>query len=410
LLKYREDLAKLRIVNTTLTNINSRQRIQSIDLLRGAIMIVMALDHTRDFISYGNSIDQDPLDFGTTTPILFLTRWITHFCAPTFVFLSGTSIFLNSLKGKTKNQLCVFLITRGVWLMLIDMFLIQLLWDFVFDAFFLQVIWAIGLCMVLLAFLQYLPYRILIAIGLVIVFGHNLLDGITVDSPYWKSLLWSIVHVRREFPVNPHFFIMVAYPFLPWLGVMILGYAAGKLYTPSFSAAKRQSILKITGLVCIILFVAIRWTNAYGDMQLWSKQKSTFFTILDFVKTTKYPPSLLFTLMTLGPALIFLAYAENIRGTIKNKIIVFGKVPFFYYVLHVLLIHTIAWSIFFARGHSWSELSFYHGRDGSMPYGSGYSLGIVYLIWILVIIILYFPCRWYSRYKSTHRNWWLSYI
>ena len=373
-------------------------------------MIVMALDHCRDFLYYGASIDQDPLDFATTTPVLFITRWITHFCAPTFVFLSGTSVFLYSSKGTTKRQVAFFLFTRGLWLMLVEIIIIQPLWDFNFIIIYLQVIWAIGISMVILSVLQFLPYRLLLFIGLIIVFGHNLLDTIVVDIPFWRSVTWAIIHQRHDYPINDHLLFTVQYPFLPWLGLMILGYCAGKLYMPGVSPVARKKILRITGITTIALFSIIRLINQYGDMHQWSAQKTTIFGLLDFIKVTKYPPSLLYILMTIGPALMVLSYTENMYGAISRKIIVFGKTPFFYYVLHVFLIHSIAWLLFFAGGHAWKDLDFTHFRDGSLPVGSGHPLWAVYTVWATVIIILYFPCRWYSKYKATHKHWWLSYV
>ena len=388
----------------------SFSRVQSIDFLRGLVMIIMTLDHSRDFFDYGVSIDQDPLDFATTYPFLFLTRWITHFCAPVFVFLSGTSVFLFGSKGKTKKQIAVFLFTRGLWLMFAEIFIILPLWNFYFSMSFLQVIWAIGLSMVVLSVLQFLPYLLLLCLGLLIIFGHNMLDNISIDHPFWQSLLWSVLHKPGSFQVTHTFMIVITYPFLPWLGIMILGYSLGKIFLPGVQPVFRKKLLISIGMSAIVLFIILRWTNLYGDMHLWSIQKTSIFTVFDFVKTTKYPPSLLFTLMTLGPALIFLAFAEKISNRLKDRIIVFGKVPFFYYICHVFLIHTLSWLLFFATGHRWAELDFTHFRDASIPFGIGYPLWVAYVVWIFVIIVLYFPCRWYSRYKQTHTNWWLSYL
>ncbi|MBS1599902.1 MAG: DUF1624 domain-containing protein [Bacteroidetes bacterium] len=388
------------------------QRIQSIDLLRGIVMIIMALDHCRDLLHYGSSIDQDPLDFNTTTPFLFFSRWITHFCAPTFVFLSGTGIFLYGSKSRTKKQVAKFLFTRGLWLLFIEIFLIDPSWNFIFSEFYLQVIWAIGISMIILSALQFLPYTVLLITGIIIVCGHNLLDKIVIDEPFWPSVIWSMIHQDHTYQLNDHFLLIIHYPFLPWLGLMILGYCIGKLYLPQTQQAYRRKFLFGSGAAAIVLFIIFRTWNLYGEMHNWTQQKTGIFTLLDFVKTTKYPPSLLFMLMTIGPALITLSFAENITGTgwFSSKILVFGKVPFFYYILHVPLIHIIAWILFFAGGHHWSDLDFSHHRDGSMPYGSGHSLFVVYLVWISVIIILYFPCRWYAKYKATHKNWWLSYV
>ena len=390
--------------------IDKTKRVQSIDLLRGIVMIIMALDHCRDFLHYGVSIGEDPLDFATTTPFLFMTRWITHFCAPVFAFLSGTSIFLYSSNGKTKKQVAFFLFSRGLFLMLVEVFLIETLWDFNFTIIYLQIIWAIGLSMVTLSILQYLSYKVLLLTGLLIVFGHNLLDTINIETPFLKSVLWSIIHVRHDYPINNHLLFVVAYPFLPWLGLMILGYVFGRLYLPGIDSAFRKKTLRLAGVVSILLFIIIRWTNLYGDLHDWQVQKTIIFTVLDFIKTTKYPPSLLFILMTMGPALILLSFLESSSNSISKKVIVFGKVAFFYYVLHVFLIHSISWLVFFATGHTWNDLDLNHFKEGSLPSGSGHPLWIVYFVWMLVIIILYFPCRWYSKYKATHKHWWLSYI
>lgn len=387
-----------------------RYRVQSIDLLRGLVMIIMALDHCRGFFHYNANIGQDPLDISTTTPLLFLTRWITHFCAPVFVFLSGTGIFLYGSKGKTKKQVAFFLFTRGLWLMLIEIFVINPIWDFNFTFFGLQVIWAIGLSMVVLSALIFLPYPALLIIGLIIVCGHNFLDPVKMNENNFPSFLWAVVHQQHRFIINDNLRIGLQYPFFSWLGLMITGYALGKLYLPAVNAAYRKKFLFYTGLAAIVLFIILRWTNLYGDLHKWTEQKTTLFTIFDFINTTKYPPSLLYMLMTIGPALIFLSFAENISNSISRKITVFGKVPFFYYVLHIFLIHAFAWLLFFATGHGWKNLDFNHFREGSLPEGYGHPLWVVYVVWALVIIILYFPCRWYSRYKTTHKQWWLSYI
>jgi uncharacterized membrane protein len=385
-------------------------RIQSIDFLRGLVMIIMALDHCRDFMHYNATIDQNPLDFATTTPILFLTRWVTNFCAPVFVFLSGTSIFLYSSKTNSKKQVAVFLFTRGLWLMLAEILIIQPLWDFNTIVIFIQVIWAIGLSMVFLSVLQFLPYRVLFVCGLIIVFGHDLLDKIIIDSPFTKSLLWSVIHQQKAYTISDHQILVIQYPFLPWLGLMILGYSTGKLYLAGVIPGYRKRILRVAGFSAIALFIIIRGFNQYGDIQHWEPQITTLFTFFDFLKVSKYPPSLLYILVTMGPALLLLSLVENVRGNLSRKVIVFGKVPFFFYILHVFLIHIIAWFAFFSTGHGWRDLDFIHFRDGSLPYGSGHPLWFVYLAWIAVIIILYFPCRWYSNYKASHKKWWLSYL
>jgi uncharacterized membrane protein len=373
----------------------------------------MALDHVRDFIHYDHFIGHDPLDFSTTTPVLFLTRWITHFCAPVFVFLSGTGVFLYGSKRNTKKELSFYLLTRGLWLILVEILIITPVWDFriinVFVA--LQVIWAIGISMVIMSVLIFLPFRVLLCLGLLIVFGHNLLDKITMSENDFPSFLWAVVHEFHIFRVDDNMEVGIMYPFVPWLGVMILGYCLGKLYLREVNSSYRKRFLRYAGAAAIFLFVLLRWSNAYGDMHQWSVQKTSIFTILDFVNTTKYPPSVLYILMTLGPALIVLSFIEKSSNSVARKITVFGKVPFFYYILHILLANSLAWIAFFATGHTWNDLDFtFNSPHGSLPAGSGFPLSVVYAIWAVVIFILYFPCKWYANYKATHKQWWLNYL
>ena len=390
-----------------------KNRIQSIDLLRGIVMIIMALDHVRDYFHYDHFIEHDPLDFATTTPVLFLTRWFTHFCAPIFVFLSGTGIFLYGDRRNTKREVSFFLLTRGLWLMLVEILIITPLWDFRVTHVFvgLQVIWAIGLSMVVMSALIFLPYRVLLTLGLLIVFGHNLMDNFTMQGEHFSSFLWAVMHQFHIFEINQNMKIGLIYPFLPWLGVMILGYCLGKLYLLNANRVYRKKVLQYLGIAAVLLFVLLRWFNLYGDLHQWSSQKTSIFTILDYVNTTKYPPSLLYILMTIVPALLILSFLEKASGSLTQKINVFGKVPFFYYVLHLLIAHSLAWVAFFVTGHSWNDLAFdFSSPDGSLPLRSGYSLGVVYGAWAVAIFILYYPCRWYSNYKATHKHWWLSYI
>jgi len=386
------------------------KRISSIDLLRGLVMIIMALDHSRDMIHYSAIRNWNPLDLHTTTPWIFMTRWITHFCAPIFVFLSGTSIFLYRAKGRSKKQVGFFLLTRGIFLMLLEILVIGPTWAFGYNLIFLQVIWAIGLSMVILAALQFLPYRVLLALGILIILGHNLLDPIEIKSPMPAAIAWSVVHYSEGYQLGHHVLLVIAYPFLPWLGLMILGYCCGKLYLPSFSPLHRKKVLFGLGVLSIILFISFRWLNFYGDPRPWSAQKNLLYAIFDFIKLVKYPPSMLFILMTIGPGLIFLSLAERPVNKIGEIIIVYGKVPLFYYILHGALIHLLSFAIFFLSGHHWSELDFGHYRDANMPEGAGSPLWVVYIVWALTILILYFPCKWYGNYKSAHRTWWLSYL
>ncbi len=387
-----------------------KERILSIDLLRGLVMIIMALDHTRDFFHLDVAIGNDPLDFATTSPILFLTRWITHFCAPVFVFLAGASIFFVS-KRKTKKEISFFLFTRGMWLIFLELTVIYFSWqsNFLYALLVLQVIWAIGLSMVILSLLIYLPRPVLLIIGLLIVFGHNTFDQFSQVNDTFGGFIWSVIHVPHLFVVGGTHKILALYPVLPWLGTMLLGFLFGELYRTDLDAGKRKKILFGLGSGSILLFVLLRSANIYGDAAPWMHQSNPVFTILSFVNTTKYPPSLQYLLMTIGPAMLFLALFENIRNKFFDIIIVFGRVPMFYYILHFYLLHALAWILFFATGHHTADLDFIN-RFAGFPTDFGFHLWTVYLIWISVIVILYFPCRWYDKYKSTHAKWWLSYL
>ncbi len=388
----------------------AKSRITSIDLLRGLVMIIMALDHARDFLHFDFFLGNDPLDFATTSTPLFLTRWITHFCAPAFVFLAGASIFFSGNK-KTKKELSLFLLSRGLWLIILELTVVGFGWMFdpQFKLIFLQVIWVIGFSMVCMSVLIFLPHTVILFIGLLLVFGHNLLDTVHVKGNTVESLLWSILHEPGKFMLSESHSVFIAYPVLPWLGLMMSGYVFATLYSKGISARKRKQTLIILGTSCIALFVLLRSGNFYGDASHWKEQKTAVFTALSFIDCAKYPPSLLYLLMTIGPALLFLAFAENIKGKVIEAINIFGRVPLFYYVVHLYLLHLIAGVIFFASGHSLSEANFAGGLPEA-PEGFGLHLWQVYVVWLVAIVLLYFPCKWYDRYKSIHRQWWLSYL
>jgi uncharacterized membrane protein len=387
----------------------AKTRIASLDILRGLVMVIMALDHTRDFFHF-DAFLHDPLDPATTTPALFFTRWITHFCAPLFVFLAGTSAWLQGLR-KSKVVLQSFLIRRGLWLIVVECVIITFAWTFDpgFHVIILQVIWAIGISMVFLGLLLRLPYRILLFLGVLLVAGHNTLDYF----PSTHHGAWWDLARNGNFATLPLFGqrLIVIYPFLPWLGLMILGYCFGKLYTPGFQVQRRR-ILLLTGAGLILFFVFLRWTNAYGNPTPWSVQAGPLYTLLSFLNTHKYPPSLLFLCMTVGPALIFLAVFENADNRLTRAISVFGRVPFFYYVLHFYLLHTLCMILFLARGHAFSEAT--PGVYG-IPFrflisGEGYPLRVVYVIWMAVVLALYPLCLWYGGLKRRKKWWWLSYL
>ena len=385
----------------------SAARITSIDLLRGIVMIVMALDHVRDYF-HADSLRFDPEDLSQTTPILFFTRWITHFCAPVFVFLAGTSTFL-SAQRKTKREISFFLLTRGLWLIFLEVTIVNFGWSFNIKLPFigLQVIWALGISMIVLAGLVHLSRSVILLIGLLIVAGHNMLDHIHFDS-----FLWSVLHEPKLFQISEEKIIRVTYPVLPWIGIMALGYCFGSLYKKEFSPAERQKWLLILGTTAIFLFPLLRFMNMYGDPQPWSQQSSTVFTLLSFLNTTKYPPSLLFTLMTLGPALFALTLLERISNWMAKPVINIGRVPFFYYILHIYLIHLAAMFAAEISGFVWSDMILQKRTwlDAQLK-GYGFSLGVTYLVWIGIVLLLYPLCKWYDRYKTANKQkWWLSYL
>lgn len=393
----------------------NQKRIESIDILRGIVMVIMALDHVRDFFHIAANVD-NPLNLATTTPILYFTRWVTHFCAPVFVFLSGTSIYLQSLR-KTKKELSAFLIKRGLWLIFVEFILISFALSFnpYYNLIFLQVIWAIGISMVILGLLVHLPFNFILILGLIIVFGHNLLD-IPESAPGFKAgFWWDLLHSSRftVYPYVQNHAVLIAYPFLPWTGLMILGYCTGTFFNLKFSPEQRRKTLRIIGIGLILLFVFVRFTNIYGDPVDWSSQKNSLYTGLSFFNLHKYPPSLLYLCITIGPALLFLAFIEKFQNGFTNAIGIYGRVAFFYYVIHFYLIHLLSAIAFLARGHSFQDAT---NTGNLFPFyflapGEGYSLAIVYGVWAAVVIALYPLCKWYDLYKTNHKEkWWLSYL
>lgn len=394
----------------------SSKRIESIDIIRGLAMVIMALDHTRDYFHITANID-DPLNLATTTPWLYFTRWITHFCAPIFVFLSGTSIYLQSLR-KTKKELSAFLIKRGLWLIFAEFVIISLAWTFdpMYHLHAMQVIWAIGISMVILGLAIHLPYRAILLLGIVIVFGHNLLD-IPESAPGFKAgFWWDLFHhgFFKLYPYAPNHYVMMVYPFVAWTGVMMLGYCTGILFSAKYTEAQRRKILSVLGLGLILFFIVVRFINIYGDPAAWSIQKNGLYTFFSFMKVTKYPPSLLYLCITIGPALLLLSFIDRIKNGFTNIMLVFGRTAFFYYIIHLYLIHLLAVIAFFIRGNhtvqdaidSMQRVPFLF----VMP-GEGVGLALVYAVWAGVIITLYPLCKWYDKYKTSHKEkWWLSYL
>ncbi|RKE90853.1 DUF1624 domain-containing protein [Ichthyenterobacterium magnum] len=387
-------------------------RIESIDILRGVVMVIMALDHVRDFFHYGLFLT-NPTDLDTTTPILFFTRFITHYCAPVFVFLAGTSAFLYGNK-KTKPKLFKFLFTRGLWLIFLEITLNNLLWkfDITFSRLILQVIWAIGLSMIALSFLIFLSRKVILIIGFIIVTGHNLLDGIVMQGNSFRSIAWYILHQSNIITINSTSDIGIFYPILPWIGLMVLGYSLGYFYQKDYSPVLRKIWLLRLGFGAILLFFILRGINIYGDLVPWTTQKNTTYTILSFFNVTKYPPSLAYILITIGPSLLFLYVIEPVKNKVTNFFLVFGRVPLFYYFMHILVIHLFAIIGVINLGGNWQDMILTKDVFSSGKLlNYGYSLFTVYVIWVGVIVLLYFPSKKYMLYKANNRDkWWLSYL
>ncbi|MBT2561396.1 DUF1624 domain-containing protein [Pedobacter sp. ISL-68] len=386
------------------------KRILSIDILRGLVMIIMALDHTRDFFHVG-AMTGDPLNPDTTTGMLFFTRWITHFCAPTFVFLSGLSAYL-SAQHKTAAQASSFLLKRGLWLILIEIIVITfgLTFNPTYNFIILQVIWAIGSSMVFLALASRISYKTVLIIGLILVFGHNLFNLFPAPTDSNGGLILKIFFTASGtvVPLSSNHLIGVFYAIFPWTGVMFVGYGVGAWYKKGYAAERRQRNLLIIGLLTIFVFISLRLINIYGDPAPRKEYHDFFKNLLAFFNVSKYPPSLQYTAMTLGPAMLFLAFTENLSNRFTRIASVYGAVPFFYYVLHFYLLHTLLIVVFFATGHTTKEIV--QVPFWFRPAAFGFNLPIVYLIWFCVVASLYPPCKWFKRYKETHRQWWLSYV
>lgn len=411
-----------------------RNRVDSVDMLRGLVMLIMALDHVRDFFST-EQLGASPIG-DRTYPALFLTRWITHYCAPTFVFLAGTGAFLAGSRGKSRSQLSWFLLTRGLWLVFLEVTVVRCSWCFNLDMLGSNgagVIWAIGWSMVALSALVYLPLSAIAAFGVVMIAYHNLFDDFLVDPSHPFGWLWAILHSGQQMkivipsgswlptweipppgppgpfqpPPNTLFF-GPGYPLIPWIGVMASGYAFGALFRLD-PEKKRRSQLFGLGIMLTLTFVALRFSNLYGNLEKWKQHPEPHVTVFSFIDTHKYPPSVLYLLMTLGPAITALAVFERLRGPVANFLVVFGRVPLFYYLLHIPLIHILLIAFTYARYHSLPK--WLVDWPGSMPPEEGYPLWAVYLIWVGVVLLLYPLCLWFGGVKRRHRDsWLLSYL
>ncbi len=371
-------------------------------------MVIMALDHVRDYFHYSAHLF-NPTDPTQTTLPIFFTRFITHFCAPAFSFLAGLSAFMIG-KRKTPAELSVFLLKRGLWLIFIELTIVSFAWYFdpEFSRTGLLVIWVLGVSMIVLAGLIHLPKNIILLFSMIIIFGHNLLDNIEIKD----NILWSLLHQRGLLWSDGTHSILVGYPLIPWIAVMSLGYCFGSLYDNSFDAFKRKRILNGLGLGSILLFFLLIAINAYGDPVKWTNYGYTLKTVMSIFNVSKYPPSLLYLLVTLGVAFLFLANAEKLKGKVVNFFCVFGRVPFFYYIIHLYVIHLLAMLTAELTGFGWRAMILRkHITKTEALTGYGFNLIMVYLIWILVIALMYPLCKKFDAYKQSHKEkWWLSYL
>jgi len=386
---------------------DTHHRLVSVDWLRGLVMVIMALDHVRDLFS---SARFSPTDLTRTTPSLFITRWVTHFCAPTFVFLAGAGAYLWAARGRTKSDLARFLLVRGLWLIVLELTAVRFAWFFKLnDPFILfQVVWALGWSMIVLAGLVFLPTWAVAAFGIALIAGQDLLDRLfeVLDTP---GIVQIILHAPRIIDLQGGVRAYFLYSLIPWIGVMALGYAIGPLLVKD--RGYRRTWLVRLGIALTLGFILLRATNLYGDPHPWSNHESLLLTALSFINTEKYPASLLFLMMTIGPALLALAFFDRAPGPIGRVFVTFGRVPLFYYVLHLMLLHAMAVGLAYSHygradwlfGSSWLLMT-------DLPPGYGYGLGIVYLLWIIAVILTYPLCRWYAAVKQRSQLRWLSYF
>jgi uncharacterized membrane protein len=373
-------------------------------------MVIMALDHVRDYFHY-DAFFFDPSDLDKTNMMLFWTRFVTHFCAPVFVFLAGTSAFFVGQR-RDKKSLSIWLLKRGFWLILAEITIIKLAWTFQLDysSIILQVIWVLGISMIFLAGFIHLPKKLVIGVCLLGVAGHNLLDSF-IPSSALAAGIWTFFH-EMALVAPGQLPVFVAYPLIPWIFVMPLGYYFGQLYTPATDPPVRIRRLLRLGLGITALFFVLRFLNIYGEPVKWATQESLSFTVLSFFNLTKYPPSLLYLLITLGPSILFLAFAEKWQGALAGKLVVIGRVPMFFYIIHLYAIHMLALLAAVMSGFNPSDMviDFWVTQEPQLQ-GYGFGLWFVYLVWIALVLALYPLCQRYYAYKSNNRHlWWLSYL
>ena len=391
------------------------RRLQSVDALRGAIMMLMAIDHIRDFVHRG-AMQFNPTDLTRTTAAIFITRWLTHFCAPVFFLTAGIGGYLWMSRGRrSKSELSRFLVTRGLWLIFVELTILRVVMfsqvSYRGSVVILLILWAIGVSMIALAALCHLPTGVVAIVSILILALHNTLDRIPVVAFGRFAALWDILHRQDLFRVGDINFV-TAYPVLPWIAVLSIGYCIGPVF--SWDSEPRRRFFFRLGIAVTVFFLIVRALNVYGDPTPWSQQSTLLFTALSFINVTKYPPSLLFLCMTLGPALIALSRLEGFTFSETNPLIVFGRVPFFYYAAHLALAHLSIVAINFIH---YGRTPFLWIAPPSMgtprnvfPPNYGYPLWAVYADWLVILVVLYPVCLWFSRVKRRRRDWWLSYL
>lgn len=386
-----------------------KPRIFSVDVLRGLIIVIMALDHTREYVN-AQAITFNPEDLTQTTYAFFFTRWITHFCAPVFAFTAGLGAFLKLERGGTKAELSRFLWTRGLWLIVLELTAVRFTFFFSLtdNPTFLLVFWMLGLGMIVLAALIHLPFRVLATLSIAMIALHNLFDKITPAQFGGYGWIWNVLH--QPGMVYPDPLVIAGYPLIPWVGVISAGFCFGRIYR--LPDEQRRKTLIMTGLALTAAFLVLRFVNVYGDLRPWEVQPRPGFTLLAFLKTNKYPPSLLYLMMTLGPAIFFLGLIDRVRPSINSALLVFGRTPQFFFIMHIAVIHLLAVALGYytygAQPFLWTTPPGVGGTG--YPENYGWSLTTTYLAWVTVVIVMYPMCRMLANLKSTRRSWWLSYL
>ncbi len=386
--------------------------VETVHLFRGLAIIIMVLDPTRKFLHHF-ATNRDPLDVESVKVMFFFTRWITHFSAPVFIFMTGVLAFL-FLQKAGRKKLIHWLLPAGLLLILTDAILMSFITTFDpgFSLVLFSFLWALGISMIFTAILSYLPFYLFLVIALVILFGHNLIDHYEYSRIGQLSVLHNILHRPVYYPVNDQTIIGIVYPFLPWTGLMMTGYCFGNLFNEGMNIERRNRILRYTGIFLLLFFIVLRYSNVYGDPSCWSVQSRNAFTILSFISTTKHPPSLLFLSMTMGPALILISYSSHFPKRFANIFTVYGRVPVFFFIIANLAFHILAAVLALIRGHSLADG--WKGEPGVLSKfvypGEGVKIGVVYVLWLLIVIALYPLCKWAWKKKSSSHIGWIKYL